>query len=64
MWRGRRPRGLGLASLRGVRLDPDEREWVFRAVAEERRAIAELVDGRGVDQLETASLCAGWDVGT
>jgi uncharacterized protein (TIGR03083 family) len=41
-----------------------EREQVFAAVADQRRAIAALIDGLSADQLATASLCAGWDVKT
>jgi uncharacterized protein (TIGR03083 family) len=41
-----------------------EREQVFAVVADERRSIAELIDGLDADQLATASLCAGWDVKT
>jgi uncharacterized protein (TIGR03083 family) len=47
-----------------VRLSAVEREQVFAAVADERRAIAALVDSLDADQLATASLCAGWDVKT
>ncbi len=41
-----------------------EREQIFRAVAEERRRIADLVDTLNDDALATPSLCAGWDVKT
>lgn len=47
-----------------MRLSPDERERVFSAVAGERRAIADLIDGLTDAQLATPSLCAGWDVKT
>jgi hypothetical protein len=47
-----------------VRLSPDERERVFLAVADERRSIAELIDGLDPQQLAMESLCAGWDVKT
>jgi uncharacterized protein (TIGR03083 family) len=41
-----------------------DREFVFGAVADERRQIACLLDGLGAEQLATPSLCAGWDVKT
>jgi len=41
-----------------------DREFVFAAVAEQRRQIATLVDGLDDAQLATPSLCAGWDVKT
>jgi uncharacterized protein (TIGR03083 family) len=41
-----------------------DKEFVFSAVADERRAIAALVDGLDDAQLATQSLCAGWDVKT
>ena len=44
-----------------MRLD---REFVFAAVADERRGIASLLDGLDAAQLATPSLCAGWDVKT
>lgn len=47
-----------------MRLSRAEREWVFAAVAHERRSIADLVDSLGPEQLVTQSLCAGWDVKT
>ncbi len=47
-----------------VRLSAVEREQVFAAVADERRAIATLIDALNAEQLATASLCAGWDVKT
>ncbi|OKH83171.1 hypothetical protein EB75_10560 [Mycobacterium sp. ST-F2] len=47
-----------------MRLSSTEREQVFAAVAAERRAIADLIDGLGPDQLATPSLCSGWDVKT
>lgn len=37
---------------------------MFAAVADERRAIATLIEGLDDDQLATPSLCAGWDVKT
>lgn len=47
-----------------MRLSPAERKRVFVAVADERRSIADLIDGLNPDQLATESLCAGWDVKT
>jgi uncharacterized protein (TIGR03083 family) len=47
-----------------VRLNPQEREQVFAAVADERRSIADLISILDADQLATASLCTGWDVKT
>jgi len=47
-----------------VRLSRAERELVFATVADERRSIADLIDGLDPDQLATESLCAGWDVKT
>jgi uncharacterized protein (TIGR03083 family) len=44
-----------------VRVD---REFVFAAVAHERRQLATLLDGLDAAQLATPSLCAGWDVKT
>jgi uncharacterized protein (TIGR03083 family) len=44
-----------------VRVSP---EFVFAAVADERRQIADLVDDLDDAQLATPSLCAGWDVKT
>jgi uncharacterized protein (TIGR03083 family) len=41
-----------------------DREFVFAAVADERRRIASLLDGFDDAQLATPSLCAGWDVKT
>lgn len=41
-----------------------DREFVFAAVADERRRIASLLDGLNDAQLATPSLCAGWDVKT
>ena len=41
-----------------------DREFVFAAVADERREIAALIDGLDDAQLATQSLCAGWDVKT
>ncbi|RDH76252.1 maleylpyruvate isomerase family mycothiol-dependent enzyme [Mycolicibacterium moriokaense] len=39
-------------------------EVVFAAVADARRAVADLIDTLTDDQLQTPSLCAGWDVKT
>lgn len=47
-----------------MRLGAEERERVFAAVADGRRAIADLVEGLDAEQLGTPSLCAGWDVKT
>jgi uncharacterized protein (TIGR03083 family) len=44
-----------------VRIDKD---FVFAAVADERRAIAVLIDDLDDVQLATPSLCEGWDVKT
>jgi uncharacterized protein (TIGR03083 family) len=41
-----------------------DEEFVFAAVADERREIAALIDGLDDAQLATQSLCAGWDVKT
>ena len=41
-----------------------EREQIFRAVATERRSIADLIDSLDADALATPSLCSGWDVKT
>jgi uncharacterized protein (TIGR03083 family) len=41
-----------------------DREFVFAAVADERRRLANLLDGLDAAQLATPSLCAGWDVKT
>ena len=41
-----------------------QREAVFAAVATQRRAIADLIDTLSDEQLDTASLCAGWNVKT
>ena len=41
-----------------------DREGIFAAVANERRQIANLVEGLSEAQLETPSLCSGWDVQT
>jgi uncharacterized protein (TIGR03083 family) len=41
-----------------------DREFVFAAVADERRQIASLLDRLDDAQLATPSLCAGWDVKT
>lgn len=41
-----------------------DREFVFAAVADERRRIAQLLDGLDETQLATPSLCEGWDVKT
>jgi uncharacterized protein (TIGR03083 family) len=40
------------------------KEFVFSAVADERRKIAALIDGLDDAQLATQSLCTGWDVKT
>jgi uncharacterized protein (TIGR03083 family) len=45
-------------------LMPVDREEVFAAVADERRQLADLIDGLTEAQLATPSLCAGWDVKT
>lgn len=47
-----------------MRLNGEEREWVFAAVADGRRSIATLIEGLDPDQLAMPSLCAGWDVKT
>jgi uncharacterized protein (TIGR03083 family) len=39
-------------------------EFVFSAVADERRQIADLIDNLGDAELAAPSLCAGWDVKT
>ncbi|OBJ13016.1 maleylpyruvate isomerase family mycothiol-dependent enzyme [Mycobacterium colombiense] len=39
-------------------------KFVFAAVAEQRRQIANLIDGLDDAQLATPSLCVGWDVKT
>jgi uncharacterized protein (TIGR03083 family) len=39
-------------------------DLVFAAVADERRRLADLLDGLDEEQLATPSLCAGWDVKT
>jgi uncharacterized protein (TIGR03083 family) len=41
-----------------------DHRFVFAAVADERRKIANLVDGLDDAQLATPSLCEGWDVKT
>jgi uncharacterized protein (TIGR03083 family) len=41
-----------------------DRDLVFRAVADQRRQIANLIDDLDEEQLATPSLCAGWDVKT
>lgn len=43
---------------------PVDREFVFAAVADERRRIACLLEGLDAAQLATPSLCKGWDVKT
>ena len=40
------------------------KEFVFTAVADERRKIAALIDDLDDAQLATPSLCTGWDVKT
>jgi uncharacterized protein (TIGR03083 family) len=39
-------------------------DFVFAAVADERRQIASLIDELDEAQLATPSLCAGWDIKT
>ncbi|WP_395309204.1 maleylpyruvate isomerase family mycothiol-dependent enzyme [Mycobacterium sp. AMU20-3851] len=58
----RRPGQGGYPARVGTRR-PD-RERVFVAVADGRRAIAALIEGLDADQLATPSLCSGWDVKT
>lgn len=41
-----------------------DREFVFAAVANERREIANLVDGLSDAELAIPSLCKGWDIKT
>jgi uncharacterized protein (TIGR03083 family) len=41
-----------------------DREFVFAAVADERRRLASLLEGLDATQLATPSLCEGWDVQT
>lgn len=41
-----------------------ERGFVFAAVGNQRRQIADLIDDLDDAQLATMSLCAGWDVKT
>src|SRR5271154_1561783 len=41
-----------------------DHEYVFAAVADERRKIATLIDSLDDAQLVTPSLCAGWNVKT
>ncbi|WP_319445577.1 MULTISPECIES: maleylpyruvate isomerase family mycothiol-dependent enzyme [unclassified Mycobacterium] len=41
-----------------------DREFVFAAVADERRRLATLLESLDETQLATPSLCAGWDVKT
>jgi uncharacterized protein (TIGR03083 family) len=41
-----------------------DREFVFAAVADERRRLAGLLEGLNAAQLATPSLCEGWDVKT
>ncbi|BCZ23244.1 maleylpyruvate isomerase family mycothiol-dependent enzyme [Mycobacterium senriense] len=43
---------------------PLDREFVFAAVADERRRIACVLEGLDAAQLATPSLCRGWDVKT
>ena len=43
---------------------PGDREFVFAAVADERRRLACLLDGLDAAQLAAPSLCTGWDVKT
>lgn len=41
-----------------------KREKIHAAIAEERRSIADLIDGLDDSQLGTESLCTGWDIKT
>jgi uncharacterized protein (TIGR03083 family) len=41
-----------------------DRNFVFAAVADERRRLASLLEGLDAAQLATPSLCEGWDVKT
>jgi hypothetical protein len=41
-----------------------DRKFVFTAVADERREIADLVEHLEDAQLAAPSLCTGWDVRT
>jgi uncharacterized protein (TIGR03083 family) len=41
-----------------------DKDFVFAAVADERRRIAALIEGLDDAQLATESLCTGWDVKT
>lgn len=41
-----------------------DRQFVFAAVADERRRIADLLEGLDDAQLSKPSLCAGWDIKT
>ncbi|ORV98302.1 maleylpyruvate isomerase family mycothiol-dependent enzyme [Mycobacterium kyorinense] len=41
-----------------------DREFVFAAVADERRKIASLLEGLDATQLTTPSLCSDWDIKT
>jgi hypothetical protein len=40
------------------------RQFVFAAVADERRRIADVLESLDDAQLSTPSLCAGWDIKT
>jgi uncharacterized protein (TIGR03083 family) len=59
---GRRARARIVALAAGR--PTDTADEVFAAVARRRRAVADLLDDLDEQQLATASLCAGWDVGT
>lgn len=50
--------------LRRSSLEQLDRDFVFAAVADERRQIADLVGRLDDSQLATPSLCTGWDVKT
>ncbi|MGH3675078.1 MAG: maleylpyruvate isomerase family mycothiol-dependent enzyme [Mycobacterium sp.] len=52
---------LGTSDTSLMRAD---REFIFAAVAEQRRQIAGLLDSLDDSQLATPSLCEGWDVKT
>jgi uncharacterized protein (TIGR03083 family) len=41
-----------------------DRDFVFAAAADERRRLADLLEGLDAAQLATPSLCGGWDVKT
>jgi uncharacterized protein (TIGR03083 family) len=50
--------------LRHNRLTVADRDFVFAAVADERRQIADVIDGLDEAQLASPSLCEGWDIRT